>query len=100
MNFVDYEKTVRTMGLNSGAYRDLNLNFIRFNKWPYSISKIFNDFYGQEDNARDLLKTPGGHRSLQGREAMACIKQACSLNGNAEPEQIPGSTTEVEFDWI
>lgn len=56
MNFVDYEKTVRTMGLNSGAYRDLNLNFIRFNNRPYSITEIFNCFYGQEDNTRALLK--------------------------------------------
>lgn len=44
------------MGLNSGAYRDLSLNFIRFNNRPYSISEIFNGFYGRDENTRDPLK--------------------------------------------
>ena len=30
MDFAEYEKSLREMGGNSGAYRDLNLNFIRF----------------------------------------------------------------------
>ncbi len=44
MRFVDYEKEVRNMGSGSGAYRDLNLNFIRYNNKAYSASDIFNLF--------------------------------------------------------
>ena len=40
-----YETFVREMGIHSGAYRDLNLNFIRYNNKPYSASEIFNLFY-------------------------------------------------------
>jgi radical SAM PhpK family P-methyltransferase len=42
MSFQEYEKQIQQMGLNSGAYRDLNLNFLRFDGTPYSISEIFN----------------------------------------------------------
>jgi radical SAM PhpK family P-methyltransferase len=44
MNFAEYEKTVRQMGTNSTAYRDLNLNFIRYNKKPYTVSETLNLF--------------------------------------------------------
>ncbi len=39
---VEYEKTVRKMGIQSGAYRDLNLNFIYYGHKPYSASEIYN----------------------------------------------------------
>jgi radical SAM PhpK family P-methyltransferase len=45
MDFVEYEKEVGKMGTHSGAYRDLNLNFIQYNNKPYSASDIFNLFY-------------------------------------------------------
>jgi radical SAM PhpK family P-methyltransferase len=48
MDFARYEKTIRKMGLNSGAYRDLNMNFIRFNNRPYSLSEVFNIFHYQD----------------------------------------------------
>jgi len=47
MDFAEYEKTIRNMGINSGAYRDLNLNFILYNNRPYTIAEIFNIFYYQ-----------------------------------------------------
>ncbi|MCP4146216.1 MAG: hypothetical protein GY757_00565, partial [bacterium] len=50
MNFADYERNVRTMGVNSGAYRDLNLNFIHYNNSPYSVTGIFNLFNSKEKN--------------------------------------------------
>lgn len=48
MEFAQYEQAIRKMGVNSGAYRDLNLNFIRCNNKPYSISEIFNIYYYQD----------------------------------------------------
>jgi radical SAM PhpK family P-methyltransferase len=56
MDFAEYEKSVRTMGLNSGAYRDLNLNFIRYNNRPYSISEIFNVFHYYDENTGRAIK--------------------------------------------
>lgn len=48
MNFVEYEKSVREMGINSGAYRDLNKNFIRYNDIPYHLSQVYNIFNSKE----------------------------------------------------
>ena len=45
MDFADYEKSIREMGINSGAYRDLNLNFIQYDNKRYTASEIFNLFY-------------------------------------------------------
>lgn len=42
MNFVEFEKTVRRMGLRSGAYRDLSLNFINYRQRPYSLPEFYN----------------------------------------------------------
>jgi len=44
-DFARYERTVRGMGVDSGAYKDLNLNFIQYNNQAYTISDIFNLFY-------------------------------------------------------
>lgn len=44
LSFMDYEKNIRKMGINSGAYRDLNLNFLTFNNQPYCAPDIFNLF--------------------------------------------------------
>jgi radical SAM PhpK family P-methyltransferase len=44
MDFDEYEKTIRKMGVNSGAYRDLSLNFIWYDR-PYSVSEIFNALF-------------------------------------------------------
>ena len=56
MDFAEYEKSIRTMGLTSGAYRDLNLNFIRYNNKPYSISEIFNIFHYYNENTGRITK--------------------------------------------
>jgi anaerobic magnesium-protoporphyrin IX monomethyl ester cyclase len=45
MDFGEYEKEIQKMGIHSGAYRDLSLNFIQYNNKPYSASDIFNLFY-------------------------------------------------------
>lgn len=47
MSFSEYEADIRGMGVNSGAYRDLNLNFIFYNNRPYTVSEIFNIFHYQ-----------------------------------------------------
>lgn len=57
MDFETYEKTVRQMGINSGAYRDLNLNFIRYNHKPYTASETFNRFC-LEENAPGIPVKP------------------------------------------
>jgi radical SAM PhpK family P-methyltransferase len=50
MEFVQYEKSVRRMGINSGAYQDLNKNFIHYNGQPYTVSEIFNLFSHESRN--------------------------------------------------
>lgn len=42
MDFAVYEKTCRKMGVDSGSYRDLNLNFLLYNHKPYTAAGIFN----------------------------------------------------------
>jgi anaerobic magnesium-protoporphyrin IX monomethyl ester cyclase len=42
MNFEEFEKTVRRMGARSGAYRDLNLNFINYRQRPYNLPEFYN----------------------------------------------------------
>jgi anaerobic magnesium-protoporphyrin IX monomethyl ester cyclase len=44
MEFAEYEKNLREMGVNSGAYRDLQKNFLRYNHRPYSPAEVFNIF--------------------------------------------------------
>ncbi|MCP4148611.1 MAG: PhpK family radical SAM P-methyltransferase, partial [bacterium] len=51
MSFVEYEKSVREMGTHSGAYRDLEKNFIRSNNIPYHASEIFNTISGRDNGA-------------------------------------------------
>lgn len=56
MEFTEYQKTIKKMGINSGAYRDLNLNFIRYNEKSYTISEILNIFYNQDKDTSDSIK--------------------------------------------
>jgi anaerobic magnesium-protoporphyrin IX monomethyl ester cyclase len=44
MNFREYEANIRNMGKNSGAFRDLNLNYIRYNNQPYTVAEVYNLF--------------------------------------------------------
>lgn len=44
-DFPGYEKQVHSMGIHSGAYRDLNLNFITYNNRPYTAKDMFNLIY-------------------------------------------------------
>lgn len=56
MEFDEYEKTVAKMGTHSGAYRDLNLNFIKYGRKNYPASEIFNLFYCNDPSASDERK--------------------------------------------
>ena len=40
--FEEYERTLRKMGVHSGAYRDLQKNFIQYNNQPLSAADAFN----------------------------------------------------------
>ena len=42
VEFEHYERVTRQMGTESGAYRDLRLNFIYYNGKPYTMPGIFN----------------------------------------------------------
>jgi len=42
VNFEKYVNDIKNMGINTGAYRDLNLSFIRYNERPYHPTGIFN----------------------------------------------------------
>jgi radical SAM PhpK family P-methyltransferase len=44
MDFREYEQTIRQTDKNSGAYRDLNMNFLCYNKRPYHATEVFNLF--------------------------------------------------------
>lgn len=56
MDFAEYEKSIRKMGANSGAYRDLNLGFIKNNNKGYHASAMFNFLCSQEKAADIPLK--------------------------------------------
>jgi len=49
-NFSELEKTIKSMGVNSGAYRDLNLNFVQIRGQLYRITDIYNMFFKYDDN--------------------------------------------------
>jgi radical SAM PhpK family P-methyltransferase len=61
MAFPEYEKKVREMGVNSGAFRDLNLNFITINDKPYTVSGVFNLAAMSDDGLKGRISpiTPG-----------------------------------------
>ena len=44
MDFRQYESAIRQMGTGSGAYRDLNLNFIQYRGRQFLAPEIFNLF--------------------------------------------------------
>jgi anaerobic magnesium-protoporphyrin IX monomethyl ester cyclase len=56
MDFAEYEKAVRNMGVNSGAYRDLNLSFIHYNHRPYPVAEIFNALRGGDNAVHGAAK--------------------------------------------
>jgi radical SAM PhpK family P-methyltransferase len=49
-SFEEYVEMVRSMGKNSGAYRDLNLAFIEYNNKPHHSLDILNHFYFENNN--------------------------------------------------
>lgn len=53
-NFEEYVDMVRSMGTDSGAYRDLNLSFVEYDDKPYRSMDLLNRFYFEDK--------PGAHR--------------------------------------
>ncbi len=49
-SFSKFEKIMRTSGLNSPVYRDLNLKFLRYNNKPHKISELLEDFCNEAKN--------------------------------------------------
>ncbi|MCP5050726.1 MAG: hypothetical protein GY940_26420, partial [bacterium] len=45
MDFADYESGVLKMGEHTGAYKDLNLNFVRYDNRATTAAEIFNIIY-------------------------------------------------------
>jgi len=59
MDFEEYEQSIRKMGRTSGAYRDLNLNFVYYKQKPRPVVEIFNLFYFENRDANSTgLVTP------------------------------------------
>ena len=54
MDFCEYERSIREMGTNSGAYRDLNLSFYHYNDKPHHASEIFNLLYSRGGSPEPL----------------------------------------------
>ncbi len=51
MRFTEYEEMVRSMGIRSGAYHDLNMNFIQYKGHLYTLSELYNLFsYNLDDS--------------------------------------------------
>jgi len=59
VEFQEYERSVRKMGINSGAYRDLNINTLQYNNKIYSASDIFNLFCSNKNPASTAIKPIG-----------------------------------------
>ncbi|MCP4215400.1 MAG: PhpK family radical SAM P-methyltransferase, partial [bacterium] len=57
-DFVEYEKSLRQTGTDSGAYRDLNLSYINYNNTPYHATDTYNLF------CRRDTQTSGTHKHL------------------------------------
>lgn len=58
VDFARYERYIRGMGTDSGAYKDLNLNFIRCLNEPYTVTDTFNLF------SRHVHPSPGLNKPL------------------------------------
>jgi len=50
MAFPEYKEIVQQMGINSGSYRDLNLNFIQIGKKPHTFVDVFNNLFRNHQN--------------------------------------------------
>lgn len=57
MQFEEYEKKVEIMGKDSGAYRDLNLSFIKYKNRLYTAQDVYNKFYAKV-NPNDRVSKP------------------------------------------
>jgi radical SAM PhpK family P-methyltransferase len=57
IEFEAYEKQIKKMGKNSGAYRDLSKNFIRYNNRLYSAADVYNLFCCSNDDSDIPIKS-------------------------------------------
>ena len=56
MDFMEYEKYVKTMGVNSGAYRDLNKNYVQYGGQYYTFPELYS-LLGDDSQNLDMLET-------------------------------------------
>lgn len=56
MKFERYKKIIEKMGVNSGAYRDLNLNFIEYNNRTYTVPGVFNLFRCKDTSSTRFIE--------------------------------------------
>jgi hypothetical protein len=54
-DFVEYEQMIKSMGVDSGAYRDLNLAFIEYDGKPHRSMDVLNRFYFEDKPAPHKL---------------------------------------------
>jgi anaerobic magnesium-protoporphyrin IX monomethyl ester cyclase len=59
MDFREYEGIIRESGTRSGAYRDLNLNFLRCDNSIYHASAVFNRFFPEVNGVGDGFRPLG-----------------------------------------
>jgi anaerobic magnesium-protoporphyrin IX monomethyl ester cyclase len=59
VDYQEYEKSVRDLGTNSGAYNDLKKNFIRYNGKNYNAADVFNLFCCYDNLYSDSVQPIG-----------------------------------------
>ena len=59
MKFEEYEEVVGSMGENTGAYRDLNLNFIQYKGKKYTFPDLYNELIKGREDKNDTLSLGG-----------------------------------------
>jgi anaerobic magnesium-protoporphyrin IX monomethyl ester cyclase len=56
ISFEEYERSMRKMGVRSGAYRDLAINILQLNNRPYSAADIFNLYCADPHGSISAIK--------------------------------------------
>ena len=56
IDFEEYEEKIRSMGTSSGAYRDLDLNFVVLDNRPHTATDMFNLFNSASWNGERSIK--------------------------------------------
>ena len=56
ITFQEYERSVKKMGVRSGAYRDLDINTLQLNNEIYSAADIFNLFCSNDNSIQPIKR--------------------------------------------